>query len=111
MAAEDVLRAAEAASGWAGDAPLLFGGDLNLRPAEDPAVFAELRERFGLAGATAPQAIDHLLSRGLRTVAPAAPWPAEKRELTHDGLALRLSDHAPIEARFDRADPAAGEQE
>lgn len=100
LAAEDVLRAAEAATAWAGDAPLIFGGDLNLRPAEDPQVFAELEERFGLRGATDPQAIDHLLVRGLDTVAPPHEWPPERRELHEDGRALRLSDHAPVEARF-----------
>ena len=100
LAAEDVLRAATAASGWAGEAPLLFGGDLNLRPGESPAVFAELRERFGLAAPTGPGAIDHLLARGLETVAPPRQWPPDRRELREDGLALRLSDHAPVEAKF-----------
>ena len=62
LAAEDVRRAAAAATEWADGAPLLFGGDLNLRPAESPAIFAELEERFGLAGTTAPDAIDHCSS-------------------------------------------------
>lgn len=100
LAAEDVLRAAVAADEWAGEAPLLFGGDLNLRPRESPAVFAELRERFGLTAPTSPGAIDHLLARGLETVAPPRQWPPERRELNEDGRALRLSDHAPVEARF-----------
>jgi endonuclease/exonuclease/phosphatase family metal-dependent hydrolase len=100
LATEDVLRAAEAATEWAGDAPLVFGGDLNLRPAESPAVFEELRERFGLAAPTGPRAIDHLLVRDLATIEPPRQWPAERRELDEDGLALRLSDHAPVEARF-----------
>jgi endonuclease/exonuclease/phosphatase family metal-dependent hydrolase len=103
LAAADVLRAAEAATAWAGEVPLLFGGDLNLRPAETPAVFDELRERFGLAGTTGPRAIDHLLARGLETIDPPRQWPPERRELRElreDSLALRLSDHAPVEARF-----------
>jgi len=100
LAREDVLRAAAAASEWAGEAPLLFGGDFNLRPAGSPAAFAELRERFGLDGATGPQAIDHLLVRGLETVEPPRQWPAARREVKEDGLALRLSDHAPVEAGF-----------
>ncbi len=100
LAAEDVLRAAEAAAGWAGEAPLLFGGDLNLRPREDPAVFDELRERFGLTAPTGPGAIDHLLARGLETVEPPHQLPPERRELREDGHALRLSDHAPVQARF-----------
>lgn len=100
LAVEDVLRAAEAATDWAGDSPLLFGGDLNLRPQETPAAFAELRDRFGLAAPTGPGAIDHLLVRGLETIEPPGQWPPEQRELREKGLALRLSDHAPVEARF-----------
>lgn len=100
LASADVLRAAEAAVEWAGDSPLLLGGDLNLRPGEDPYIFEELERRFGLAGATGPNAIDHLLSRGLDVVAPPAPWPPEDRELRIEDRALRLSDHAPIQAGF-----------
>ncbi|HMJ72886.1 MAG TPA: endonuclease/exonuclease/phosphatase family protein [Solirubrobacterales bacterium] len=105
LAVEDVLRAAETASEWAGEAPLIFGGDLNLRPAEDPAVFEELRKRLGLIAPTAPRAIDHLLVRGLDVVTPPHPWAPERRELDEDGMALRLSDHAPVEARFARPTP------
>jgi endonuclease/exonuclease/phosphatase family metal-dependent hydrolase len=100
MATEDVLRAARAATEFAGEAPLLFGGDLNLRPAEVPAVFERLREDFGLAAPTGPRAIDHLLARGLEVLEPPAAWPPERRELPLDGRALRLSDHAPVQARF-----------
>jgi len=100
LASEDVLRAAEAASDWAGDAPLIFGGDLNLRPRESPALFAELAERFGLTAPAAPDAIDHLLVRGLEIVESSHPWPAARRELREDARALRLSDHTPVEARF-----------
>ncbi len=101
LASEDVLAAAGAASNWAGEAALLFGGDLNLRPAESPEAFARLRDRYSLDGPTAPDAIDHLLSRGLETVEAPRPWPPERRELRRDGLAVRLSDHAPVEAVFD----------
>jgi endonuclease/exonuclease/phosphatase family metal-dependent hydrolase len=100
LASEDVRRAAQAAGEWAGGAPLIFGGDLNLRPAEDPAVFDELDERFGLAAPTAPAAIDHLLARGLEAVDPPRQWPAAQREVSEGGRALRLSDHTPVEARF-----------
>ena len=102
LTAEDVLLAARKATEWAGDEALLFGGDLNLRPQEDPAVFDELRERFGLRGPTAPRAIDHLLSRGLEVQMPPTPWQPQRRELPCDGLALRLSDHTPVEATFAR---------
>ncbi len=104
MAAEDVLLAARAATEFAGAAPLIFGGDLNLRPAQDPVIFERLREEFGLAAPTAPDAIDHLLVRGLETIEPPARWAPERRELQLDGRALRLSDHAPVEAKFAASD-------
>ncbi|MBS1894153.1 MAG: endonuclease/exonuclease/phosphatase family protein [Actinobacteria bacterium] len=108
LAVADVLLAAEAASGWAGDAPLIFGGDLNLRPAEDPEVFAKLAANFGLdSPVTGAKKIDHVLVRGLEVVAAPAQWPPERRELSLDGKALRLSDHAPVEARFATKDPPA----
>jgi hypothetical protein len=100
LATEDVARAAEAAVRWAGDAPLLFGGDLNLRPAKSPRAFEDLAERFGLRGTTAPDAIDHLLARGLEAVSPPRQWPPERRELRSGGLSLRLSDHSPVQALF-----------
>jgi endonuclease/exonuclease/phosphatase family metal-dependent hydrolase len=105
MAIGDVLRAARAATEFAADAPLIFGGDLNLRPAERPAVFERLREDFGLAAPTAPRAIDHLLTHGLEVLEPPTAWPPERRELPLDGRALRLSDHAPVQARFAVAEP------
>jgi endonuclease/exonuclease/phosphatase family metal-dependent hydrolase len=105
LATADVLRAAEAATEWAGDSPLLFGGDLNLRPVEDPAAFEALRERFGLDGRMHPRAIDHLLTRNLEIVEPPSVWPSEQRELSRDDMRLRLSDHAPVEARFKTGGP------
>jgi endonuclease/exonuclease/phosphatase family metal-dependent hydrolase len=108
LATEEMRLAATAATDWAGDSPLLFGGDLNLRPSRNPEVFDELLDRFGLAGPTAPGAIDHLLTRGLDVVEPPAPWPPERRELKEDGRALRLSDHAPVEATFVYQGFAAG---
>ena len=101
MAVADVLLAARAAIELAGEAPLLFGGDLNLRPAQNPEVFAELAERYGLGGPTAPDAIDHLLARGMTALDPPARWAPERREIDQDGLALRLSDHAPVQAGFE----------
>jgi len=101
LAVEDVLKAAQASTEWAGDAPLIFGGDLNLRPGEDPGVFDVLRERFGLAGPTGPRAIDHLLSRGVTITDPPAAWPTARRELPRAGLALRLSDHDPVQVGFE----------
>jgi endonuclease/exonuclease/phosphatase family metal-dependent hydrolase len=105
LAEEDVLRAARAANGWAAGRPLLFGGDLNLRPGPQPRVFERLRDEFGFEGpVTAPDAIDHVFCRGLDAVDAPWKWPAEKRELPYEGRALRLSDHAPVQARFGLAE-------
>jgi endonuclease/exonuclease/phosphatase family metal-dependent hydrolase len=100
-AEREVLLAAERASEWAGDLPLVLGGDLNLRPAETTA-FEQLERRFGLAGPTGPGVLDHLLHRGLVPTAPALQWPPERREVPEGDVAIRLSDHAPVEATFDR---------
>lgn len=105
LAAEDVAKAARAACEWAGDSPLIFGGDFNLRPGKQPRIFERLRDEFGLAPSTAPDAIDHILCRGLEVVEPPTRWPAERRELQVDGRALRLSDHTPVQARFLAAEP------
>jgi endonuclease/exonuclease/phosphatase family metal-dependent hydrolase len=105
LAAEDVARAARAALEWADGAALVFGGDFNLRPGKQPRIFEQLRDEFGLAPPTAPDAIDHVLCRGLEVLEPPERWPAERRELVVDGRALRLSDHAPVQARFLAAEP------
>jgi endonuclease/exonuclease/phosphatase family metal-dependent hydrolase len=106
LAVEDILRAARAASEWAGDRPLVFGGDFNLRPGKQPRIFERLREEFGFASpVTAPDAIDHVLCRSLEVIDPPAKWPPESRELPLEGRALRLSDHAPVQATFAVAEP------
>lgn len=105
LATEDVLRAADAATQWAGEAPLIFGGDLNLRPAGSQVVFDDLRERFGLAAPTGPDAIDHLLVRGLQVIERPRQWPPRRREIHEEGVAIRLSDHAPVEATFSFSTP------
>jgi len=105
LAVEDVLRAARAAIAWAAGRPLVFGGDLNLRPAKQPLEDPRLREEFGFEGpVTAPDAIDHVFGRGLQVLEAPTKWPAEKRELPLEGRALRLSDHAPVQARFGLAE-------
>ena len=103
QAAAEVMRAAAAAVDWSADDPLVFGGDLNLRPARDPEPFAELRERFGLGAPTGPRAIDHLLVRGLEVVDRPRQLAPEERDIGDaSGLRIRLSDHAPVVARFVR---------
>jgi endonuclease/exonuclease/phosphatase family metal-dependent hydrolase len=105
-ATAEVLAAASAAIEWSEGDPLVFGGDLNLRPAREPFPFVELRERFGLGEPTGPNAIDHLLARGVEVEEPPRRLPAEERELPPpDGRRLRLSDHAPVVARFDVGSP------
>ena len=99
---DEVLRAAERAVGVAAGGPLIFGGDLNLRPARQPEVFAELEQRYGLAPPTGPNAIDHLLARDMAVADPPHALPAAARELPAEpGRALRLSDHALVAAGFE----------
>ena len=107
LAAEDVVKAARAALDWAGGSPLVFGGDLNLRPGKQPRIFERLQEEFGLTPTTGPTAIDHILCRGLEVIEPPVQWPPEQRELEVEGRALRLSDHAPVQARFRMTSPDA----
>jgi endonuclease/exonuclease/phosphatase (EEP) superfamily protein YafD len=104
LADADVRHAVEAAIAWADDSPLILGGDLNLRPSQT-LLFEELEERFGLRAPTGPDSIDHLLARRLEIVDPPTTWPPEARELPCEGLRLRLSDHAPVEARFRITNP------
>jgi endonuclease/exonuclease/phosphatase family metal-dependent hydrolase len=101
-AAAELVAAAAHAVEWSSGDPLVFGGDTNLRPARTPAPFAEVRERFGLGDPTGPHVIDHVLARGLEVIERPRRLPPEERELpSDDGLRLRLSDHAPVIARFE----------
>lgn len=89
-APEQVLRAAETAVSWAGDAPLVFGGDLNLRPSRHRDLFDKLARRFELTHPTAEDAIDHLLARRLDPIAPP-----------HRGTPpMQLSDHDYVTATW-----------
>jgi endonuclease/exonuclease/phosphatase family metal-dependent hydrolase len=102
-AAGDVRLAATTAVAWSAGAPLVFGGDLNLRPSTSPEVFEELAVAHSLAPPTAPGAIDHLLARGLAVASPPAAWADRDREVPDTdlpALRIRLSDHAPVEATF-----------
>jgi endonuclease/exonuclease/phosphatase family metal-dependent hydrolase len=97
--ADQVLAAAGRAVELAGDLPLVFGGDLNQRPAKRPELFDELERQYGLAPPTGPRHIDHLLVRGLEIVEPPRALPDEVREVERpDGLRLQLSDHPCVAA-------------
>ncbi|MFL5869778.1 MAG: endonuclease/exonuclease/phosphatase family protein [Solirubrobacterales bacterium] len=100
LAEEELNLAADTAAEWADDEPLLLGGDLNIRPSDSP-IYNELADRLGLRERTGPEALDHLLARGLEPIAPATPWPPSRRELRDDGGVIRLSDHSPVEATFE----------
>ena len=100
-AAQELLRVAAQCNEWDVDAPLVVGGDMNLRPREQPWAFEDLRSKYGLAPPTAPDAVDHLLARGLEVVSPPRRLaPAEREVVRPGGARVRLSDHAPVEARF-----------
>lgn len=99
--AREVLWLAERCLDWDADAPLVMGGDFNLRPREHPWAFDDLRERFGLAPPTADDAVDHVLARGIPVVERPRRLAPEEREVARaDGARVRLSDHAPVAARF-----------
>ena len=95
LAEREVLDAAQTALEWAGGVPLVLGGDFNLRPKRSR-VFEQLAGNYGLSGVTADEGIDHLLVWG-GDAGPPRSWEPEAREIVEDGLALRLSDHAPVE--------------
>jgi len=90
---KEVDRAARTALDWSADNPLVFGGDFNARPSEDPGLFETLRDGYGLVGPSPPHAIDHLLVRGLEIAEPP-------RTIEHAAGSLELSDHDPVVARY-----------
>lgn len=116
QAERELPRAAAIATEWAGEDPLLFGGDFNIRPARSNFVFDALERDYGLHPRTPGDAIDHLLVRGLDVLEAPAQRPPEEREVSDPTspagalpLPIRLSDHAPVFARF--AVPAAAQSD
>ena len=110
-AEREIATAARAATAWAGRTPLILAGDLNLRSDAGAALFDQLERSFGLSGPTAPAAIDHILAAGLERLTPTEPWEPGRREVpeppptgtadrSRGALAVRLSDHSPVEAGF-----------
>jgi len=104
-AAEELRLAADRAIEWAHGAPLLLGGDLNLRPRQTTA-FDALTAEHAFTSPGDPAAIDHLLAHGLAVAEPPRPWPPEAREVGAPGRRIRLADHAPVAGAFSRPDSA-----
>jgi endonuclease/exonuclease/phosphatase family metal-dependent hydrolase len=102
-AERELLDGAAEAIEFAGDGPLLFGGDFNVRP-QASQVFRQLEDRFGLAPATAPDRLSHLLARNLELVEHPAALPPEARDVRDPatGLLIRLADHNPVIGKFAR---------
>ena len=104
-AERELIAAGRAAREWARGAALVLGGDFNLRPALSRHVFDRLDTELGLAAPTGERVIDHLLAAGLEIADPPRQWAPEEREVpdptaSHGPLPIRLSDHAPVSARF-----------
>ena len=98
-AEREVADAARMALEWADGAPLIFGGDLNLRPRESD-LYERLAHDLELTGPTSADSLDHLLATGLEPLERAVAWPPEAREIATGEGAIRLSDHAPVTAVF-----------
>ncbi len=101
QAERELLAGAERAVEFAEGGPLLFGGDFNVRP-KGSDIYERLAEQFGLVHPTGPDRLSHLLARDTEIIEKPAKWPPEKREIKdpETGLAIRLSDHHPVQARF-----------
>jgi len=112
-AAETELElAARRAADWAAGSPLLLGGDFNIRSSSSAELFATLSRDYGFSGPTGAGSLDHILGCGLAALGEPTPWPPAGREVPDptaaepaSALPIRLSDHAPVEAAFELAEP------
>jgi endonuclease/exonuclease/phosphatase family metal-dependent hydrolase len=84
LAREELGRLVACALGWAGKAPLVLGGDLNLRAPETMA--------SGLTH-VARRDVDHLFVRGLER---AGASQTLERDVLVAGRRVALSDHPPL---------------
>ena len=102
----ELLEGTRIATDWADGAPLVFGGDMNLRPALSGPVFDTLAREHGLRQPTGEWVIDHVLIAGGEIAEAPRQWAPERREVADPtagetrALLVRLSDHAPIAAMF-----------
>jgi len=91
LAEDELRRLWERALDWAGEEPLILGGDLNLRSpvAPNPAI-----------AHVAARDVDHIFLRGL---VPLAGADVLDRHVLVEGASVELSDHPPLRAS---AEPA-----
>ena len=83
-AGDQVIDAAAQAVDFAGELPLLFGGDLNLRPATHPDVFGSLDQTFSVSRRLH---LRHAAIWGSLSV-PIGLYPAGSRYRANDACAL-----------------------
>ncbi len=86
---------------YARGAPMVLGGDLNVRAGST--ALRRLRARGWLEKPVA-EGVDHLYVRGMTMEGAVKRWPPGRRDLAQaGGLPLRLSDHSPVEVvvKFD----------
>lgn len=91
LAERELERLWQRTLAWAGDAPLILGGDLNLRSPHAP---------DGDVVHVACRDVDHLFVRGLE---PSAPADLLDRRILVDRDPVQLSDHVPILASLREA--------
>jgi endonuclease/exonuclease/phosphatase family metal-dependent hydrolase len=93
LAQAELERLWELALAWAAGAPLLLGGDLNLRgPLAPQSDIVRLASRD----------VDHLFARGART---ASDGEQLDRHVALGGRSLELSDHVPLAAEVELGAP------
>ena len=80
-AERELIVAARAAHRVGAGAPLVLGGDFNLRPALSGHVFERLTAEFGLAAPTGSGSSTICSLAGSRSPSRRAQWPPERREV------------------------------
>ena len=104
------LAAAAAAVEWSEADPLVFGGDLNLRPARHPArVRRAARAPSASASRQGPTRSTTCSLGASRSWSGRGGCPQRSASCSEpDGRRLRPSDHAPVVAHWEVGSPRAG---